>query len=273
MNLRYRLLVVDIDGTLQGRSRAISAEDIAALAEVRDFGVQVALSTGRVVQACSEVLSKLSLNKGYHIFFDGALVVSPECGHEVYAEPLDPVVLEEAIEFAHLEDIPLELYSATHYFAEQENWSTQAHRQFFGLEPTMGAFDGLWERERIIKGGLVALSHDEADKVMTFCKQFDGSLHFSWARTPAYPGVGFINVLAPGVSKGRALEALALHLGIPLDEVVAIGDGANDIPLLSTVGLAIVMGNATDDVKAVADYVTSDVDHNGVAAAIKKFLL
>ncbi len=58
-----------------------------------------------------------------------------------------------------------------------------------------------------------------------------------------------------------------------MNEIMAIGDGANDISLLSSVGLAIAMGNASDEVKAVADYVTLDVDHSGVAAAVNKFLL
>ena len=93
------------------------------------------------------------------------------------------------------------------------------------------------------------------------------------AKTPAYPEVDFINVVAPGVSKGKALEALATFLGIPLSEVMAIGDGANDITLLSSAGLAIAMGNAPEELKAVADYVTLDGDHNGVAAAINKFLV
>ena len=62
-------------------------------------------------------------------------------------------------------------------------------------------------------------------------------------------------------------------MGIPLDEVVAVGDGTNDISLLSSAGLAIAMGNAPDEVKKVADHVTLDVDHSGLAAAINKFLL
>jgi len=62
-------------------------------------------------------------------------------------------------------------------------------------------------------------------------------------------------------------------LGISMSEIIAIGDGTNDIPLLAAVGQAIAMDNAPDEVKAVADYITLDVDHNGVAAAIEKFLL
>ncbi len=64
-----------------------------------------------------------------------------------------------------------------------------------------------------------------------------------------------------------------MHLGVSLAEVVAVGDGTNDISLLSTAGFAVAMGNAQDEVKKVADYVTLDVEHSGLAAAINKFLL
>ena len=92
-------------------------------------------------------------------------------------------------------------------------------------------------------------------------------------KSPSFPDVEFINILAPEVSKGRALEALASHLGVSLSEVAAIGDGTNDIPLFSLAGLAVAMDNAPDEVKAVAHYTTLDVDRSGLAAAVKKFLL
>jgi Cof subfamily protein (haloacid dehalogenase superfamily) len=272
INHPYKLLVVDIDGTLLGKGRAISTKDRETVAKVRDSGIQVSLSTGRAVQACWDILNQLSLDD-YHIFFDGALVSNPNNSKEVYVQPLSPAVVKQAVEFAHLNNIYLELFSATRYFVEWETWPAAIRRQFFGMEPTVVDFTKLWNQERIIKGGLIASSPQEAEKVDSFHRHFNDSLRFSGARTPAYPGVDFINVLAPEVSKGRALEALALYLGIPLAEVMAIGDGINDLPLLSLAGLAVVMGNAPDEVKAVADYVTLDVDHNGVAAAINEFLL
>jgi len=134
-------------------------------------------------------------------------------------------------------------------------------------------FTKIWERETIIKGGLVVTNPEEDAKVKDFCLQFKGSLNCSWARTPAYPGIAFINIIAPEVSKGNALKVLASHLGVSMSEVIAIGDGTNDISLLSMAGLAVAMDNAPDEVKAVADHVTLDVDHNGVAAAINRFLL
>jgi Cof subfamily protein (haloacid dehalogenase superfamily) len=268
--MKYRLLVVDIDGTLIGKDGSISPEDGEALTKARQSGIKVSLSTGRAAQSCLPIIKQLALD-GYHIFFDGALVSNFD--EEVYAEPLDRVVVRKAIEFARQKDIYLELYSANRFFVKQETWATKIHREFFHIEPTLVDFTGLWERERIIKGGLVTASPEEEAKVKTFRLQFERSLHFSLARSPAYPGVEFTNVVSLGVSKGKALAALASHLGISMAEVMAIGDGTNDIQLLSAAGLAVAMGNAPDEVKAVADQVTLDVEHSGLAAAVKKFLL
>jgi len=268
--VKYKLLVVDIDGTLLGRDGSISAEDREALDGVRRSGIKVCLSTGRAAGACRSIIARLSLD-GYHIFFDGALVSGLD--EEVYAQPIDRGVVKEAVEFAHSHNIDLELFSATHYFAERETWSTDVHHQFFDIKPTIVDFTDLWERERIIKGGLVATTPQAVAKAEDFCCQFNERLHFSWVKSPSFPDVEFINILAPEVSKGRALEALASHLGVSLSEVVAIGDGTNDIPLFSLAGLAVAMDNAPDEVKAVAHYTTLDVDRSGLAAAVKKFLL
>lgn len=272
INNPYKLLVVDIDGTLLDKNGAISAEDKDALARAGDLGIQVSLSTGRVPQACLKIIGQLSLDD-YHIFFDGALVADPEKGEEVYVQPISEEYVRQVTEFAHRNEIDLDLYSATHFFAERETWVTDIRRQFFGLQPTIVDFTQLWHRERIIKGTLVVFSAEERAKADSFYLHFKSSLNFSWTKTPAYPGVDFINVLAPEVSKGRALEALASFLGIPLTEVIAIGDGVNDVSILSKAGLAVAMDNAVDELKAVADHVTLDVDHHGVAAAIERFLL
>ncbi len=268
----YKLLVLDIDGTLLDKNGVISAEDRNALARVCDLGLPVSLSTGRAAQACLGIISQLSLDS-YHIFSDGALVSNPNNGKEIYVQPIDKMVVKRAVEFAHLNEINLEFYSATHYFAERETWSTEAHRQYFGIEAALVDFDELWNHERIIKGGLVVTSPQEDAKVRSFRLQFEGSLYFSLAKSAGYPDVDFFNIVAPEVSKGKALRVLASHLGISLAEVVAVGDGPNDISLLSSAGLAIAMGDAPDELKAVADYITLDVDHNGLAEAVKKFLL
>ena len=145
-------------------------------------------------------------------------------------------MVRQAIEFTASLGIDLELYSAGHYFVERESWSTDAHRHFFGIEPTIVDFTGLWERERIIKGGLASVNPGQVAKSREFHAEFKDRLHFSWARSPAFPDVEFANIVAREVSKGRALEALTAHLGISLSQVMAVGDEANDISLLSRAG-------------------------------------
>jgi len=272
LTLRYRLLVIDIDGTLIDRYGDISAENKEALALAHNTGVQVSLCTGRSLNSCLGIIKELSLDN-YHIFFDGALVSNPDTGEEIYAQPISPTTARQMVEFARGHDIALDLYSTKSYFAERENWSTEAHRRFFGIEATISDFNRLWQQERLIKGGLVITSPAEEAVLEDFTKQFAGSLHFSQVRVPTFPDVTFINILAPNVSKGRALEALATHMGISLGEAAAVGDGQNDISLLSAAGLAIAMGNAHEELKKIADHITLNVEEHGLAAAIKRFLV
>jgi len=132
---------------------------------------------------------------------------------------------------------------------------------------------GVWELDEIIRADLLVTDGPSEEKAKLFMDRFRGSVQYTEAHSPALPGVRFINVTSPGLSKGRALEALAAHLGIRLEEAAAAGDWTNDIPLLTTAGLGIAMGNAHEELKAIADHVTLDVEEHGLAAAIKRFLL
>lgn len=266
-----RLLVVDIDGTLFIRAGVISTEDRAALAEVRRKGIRVALCSARPIQSGRQTVDTLGLD-GYHMFFDGALVSDPHRGEVIHIRIISRSLVEEAAEFAHRCGIILDLFSATDYFAEQESWVTDIRRDYFGIIPTYIDFNRLPRDVEMIKGTLVVRSREEKAAADRFRRHFDGRLTLSMSKAPAHPDVDYINVLAPGVSKRSALDALVNHLGIALKQVMAIGDGLNDIPVLSSVGLAVAMGNAPAEVKAVADYITLDADHSGVAQAIRKFL-
>jgi len=80
---------------------------------------------------------------------------------------------------------------------------------------------------------------------------------------------GYFELMPKGCSKASAMEYVAEYLGIPMTETVAIGDGANDIPMLECAHYAIVMGNAPEEVKKLADFVTTDVDKDGIENALK----
>ena len=82
-----------------------------------------------------------------------------------------------------------------------------------------------------------------------------------------------LEISAVGVTKGTGLKKLCEHLGISLEETIAVGDADNDIDVLKTAGLSVAMGNANDTVKSICDVVVSDCDHDGCAEVIEKYLL
>jgi len=271
-NNQYRLLVIDIDGTLISKDSTISPENIEALNAARRNGITVALSTGRTITSCRRIIEQLSLD-GYHIFFDGALVSNSNNSDHVHIRPVAKELVKEMVGFAGNNDIDLELASAARYFAARGTWSTEIKRNVFDIETIIGDLTLPCENEIIIRLDIVITNAEEKAKANIFMKHFEGKIHFSQAYSPQLPDVRFINIIAPGTSKGEALRALAGHLEVPLDKVVAMGDWVNDISLLSTAGLGIAMGNAHDDLKAIADHVTLSVDEHGLAAAVREFLL
>jgi Cof subfamily protein (haloacid dehalogenase superfamily) len=217
-------------------------------------------------------LDKLELD-GFHVFCDGALVCNSKQDQEIYVKPILPDVLERACANASRHDLSIELYSASTLFIDHETWITDIQRKFFGIDPKLVNFSSIFSTERIVKGGLAVSSSEEESRAKAFSSKFKDELYFSWARTPAYPQTNFINITSAGVSKGKALEALTAYLGLKLDEVMAVGDGHNDISLLSTAGFSIAMQNAPDELKVVADHITANVEESGVAEAINKFLI
>lgn len=268
--MKYQLLVVDLDGTLVDEHGKIAEEDRAAIARLTKDYVKVALCTGRILHTTLPFIRELNLNTP-HIMFDGALIYSPMAHATISSVTISPETIKEAVEYCQTNNIYLELYTRDFFFAERENWSDEIHRKFFRVEPTLVSFDGIWSRENILKAEMVVGSPEDAQKAKKFADQFNGRLNYSIAHTPAYPDVEFLNIVNPEVSKGTALRRLMDEIGAHPTEVIAIGDGPNDIPLLQQAGTAVAMGNASDEVKQVCQYTTLDVDHCGVAAAINYF--
>ncbi|BCT56198.1 Cof-type HAD-IIB family hydrolase [Dehalococcoides mccartyi] len=282
----FQLAVIDVDGTLINKQGKISAADKEAIGKARDKGILVALSTGRVVPACTYLLEELGLD-GFHIFCDGALVYNPATAQTCYSQPLCQGPLLSAIEFVREHNIYLELYTILDYYVEYENWSAKMHREFFRISPTVTDFKKVALTQDVQKIELMV--HDQTERrgaelfmsrfeddfqgAELFMSRFEDDFHFSIARAPAYPEVEFVNIVSPGISKGRALEKMAAQMGISLRNVIAFGDGSNDLPLFRAAGFGVAMGNARAELKEIADYVTLDVEESGLAAAFNKFLI
>jgi len=269
---RYTHLVLDIDGTIVNKEGIISAADLSAIALARESGMTVTLCTGRSTGASLSILNELKLS-GAHIFFDGTLAYDPQKDIEIYSLPLPLELVKEIIDYALKEGLPLDLFSRTEYFALKEDWRTELRRSFFKVNCIITDYRTIWKDEVIVKGGMAVRTTEEIELAKRFITRFNERLAFTWTTTPALPEMQFINIIDKNASKGRALKALCKHMAVPMEQVCAIGDGENDISLLSAAGLGIAMQNSPAELRAVADKITEDVANNGVAKAIHSYLL
>lgn len=270
--MKYKLLVLDVDGTLVDQKGNINRCDTEAVKKAVGAGVTVALSTGRVVQACDRVLKELCLD-GYHIFFDGALVSNPHTGDVIYSKPINKEKVLQTVEYSRETSTYLELYAKSSFYAEKSNWTDEIHDLFFNVSIMIDDLAVIGKTKEILKMETIARHPEEYEQAKELIKEFEGLLRFSTASSPAFPGVNFYNILHPEVSKGNALEVLCDYLGITLEETIAIGDGLNDLSLIKTAGLGVAMGNAYPEVKAVADVVTDSVDEGGISKVVSDYIL
>lgn len=270
--MRYRLLVVDVDGTLVGADSRVTPPVVQAVQAAARAGVRVAISTGRTPPACARYLATLALT-GPQIFFDGGLVVDLAAPPPVLEYRVDATGASAALDFARAAGITAELYTRDGYYVAAVTPEVVAHAALQGCEPVVTDLAEVLAGGQVIKAELVLGTDADREAVRAFARTQADRLRFSWATAPGLPDLSFINVVDPGVNKGQAIRALAARLDLPLSAVVAVGDSTNDVPMFGVAGLAIAMGNAPAAVRQAAHVVTGSVEADGLAAAIDRYVL
>lgn len=253
-----KALFFDVDGTLVSfNTHRIPQSAVDALAEAKRRGAMVFISTGRPMRLINNLDAIQHLVDGY-ITANGACC---SVGGEVIA----------------CREIPKPEARALIGAAEREGFSMLVVGESRLTVVNDGADVDRYFRQMLAVSDLgegTALADVLAERIVQLTPIIDEAaerrlmpLLPSCVSARWFPA--FTDITARGADKGTALMTVAAHLGIDRKDTVAFGDGGNDKSILQAAGTGVAMGNAPDDVKAVADYVTASVDEDGIARALK----
>lgn len=267
--MTYRLVALDLDGTLMASDLIIAPAVRAAIAAARARGVYVTVATGRMFGATLPFARQLDLRDPV-ICYQGALIRHPVTGAIGAHTPMDGEVAAEAVELLLAAGIFVIAYV-------DERLCFTAHRAEFDYylrHHPEGA-------ETVIRPDLPDLLRATPPTKLLFIAEPEIvtrelarlAPHFGPRAVTTRSHTHYGELTAPGVSKGRALATLAAQLGVPRDAVIAIGDQENDRAMIAWAGLGLAMGNATPAIKAAADAVIPAVTEEGVAWALRRYVL
>lgn len=276
--MTVRLIALDLDGTLFTEDKNISEENQKAIRDARKKGIEIVIATGRPVNGIpTEIFRELGVQ--YVIDLNGACVHRLRDGACIYEERMETKAACELVRMCLEYRVYLSVFAG-------EKSCVQADRE--DLLEQMGFSKVLYEyikKTRTYVDDLPAYLRTSGDPiykvVMNFIPLPDGSyLDYDVlrdridadARFDQVDGGGHnMEVTMAGVSKGKALKWLAKELGVSIEETMACGDTENDIDIIRTAGIGVAMGNAKENVKEIADYVTKTNMEDGVAYAIRRF--
>lgn len=260
---KIKLIATDIDGTILKLNFKFNQEVKDCISKLSADGVKVVLVTGRMYEATDYIAEELGL-KTPVVCYQGGLVRAGE--NILYEKNLNPTIAKEIIHWAKKNDVHLNLYMNDELYVEKED---ETVRRYTGERATgfiVKSFEEL-ELERINK--LLAIDFEDENKV-TMWKDYLATKYPKLHIVKSTPH--FCEVCHQEATKGHALNFLRDYYEIQTEEILAIGDQNNDIDLLNAGGIKVAMGNATDELKAVATYVTDTVNNNGFVKAVEKFV-
>jgi len=268
-----RLLVLDIDGTIAGESNSVREPIKSAIATVQAQGIQVALATGRMYHSAlpfyHDIGSQLPL-----IAYNGALIKDPQTQKNYRELSVTPDIALALLE--HLEQpqfrsrLDVHCYHDDQLYVREITLETERYKLRSGAKPVVVPdLRSIAERSSL---KLLVVSQEATliqELITHFSDRFSrDELHVTQS-TEIY-----LELTHPQANKGLAVRHLAEEiLGLTSEQVMAIGDNFNDLEMLRYAEIGVAMGNAPPEVQAIADWVTIDVEEDGVAIAIQKFLL
>ena len=262
-----KLVAFDVDGTLLGETLLLRPRVVDAIARMQARGIHGCVVTGRMYRSVLPIVRELRFDAPV-VCYQGAAVIDPMTDEVLFDTPLANAAAMEVVRYAHEKRLHVQLYADDRFYVEELNRFAELYGSIAGVQPVVvpslqAAFDGR-DSTKVV----VIADPDVAAEHLPVLRNLLGERAYVTRSLPQ-----FVEIMNPGVDKGRALSIVARHMGMELSDVMAIGDSWNDAPLLRAASFSIAMGSAPAELREIADAVVADVENDGVAEALERYVL
>ncbi len=266
----YKLAVFDMDGTVLNSNHLVTTENLKAIKYLRSIGVKTIIATGRPSELLKKYMYDLEVDD-YVISCNGSVISHPFKDDVLYESTLEKDKVSEIIDMCEEGNHDYLVYTRDAIITKDNPRA----RWFKEINKMLGEKEkgNLIETEdhsfikTFIPNKILVLEKDPVkyQELIKKVSKIEG-IEFtqSW--------MGAMDISPLNNSKGIAVKKLANHFGINQDEIIAFGDQLNDMSMITYAGLGVAMGNAEEELKEVANYITDTNDNDGVAKAIYKFV-
>lgn len=265
----YKLIAVDMDGTLLNEEKEISNRTRKAIDRLKEDGKKVVLATGRPLNGVMKYLEELNLfdENDYVVAFNGALVQNTKTKKAIYKKTLSLDAYKELYKLSQQLRVNIHALTDDCVLTPRNNPFTEIESNINQIPIIEGAIDDIDASTIIVKVMFI----DEPKILDEIIPLIPASISekYSILRSAPY----FLEFLDKSVNKGVGVSAIVKELGYKSEEVICVGDAGNDLDMIRYAGLGVAMGNAFDEIKREADYITHTNEEDGVAYVIEKFML
>lgn len=261
-----RLIATDMDDTLLNEEDQVSERTRRAIQAAQAAGVKVTLASGRMYCVAKKYADRLGIDIPL-ITYNGALVRAGD-GTDLWCQPIEEEVAFQVLALFRDKGWYLQSYIDDVVYVDRPTEESRYYERMNDLIARPIGAEFYTRAAGHLK--LLAVSHNEpllTEIREEVTRRFGDRLYIANSKSC------YLEMTNPAVNKGRALAILGRHLGIRPEQIMAVGDGTNDIEMLRVAGFGVAMGNAKPQVQAAADAVTATNREDGLAQAIEQYVL
>lgn len=268
--MKYKLLVLDLDGTLTNSKKEITDQTYNALIKAQEKGVKVILASGRPTYGVAPIANVIKLDKyeGYILSYNGGEIIDWKTNEVMYEKVIDKDIIPYLYDCAKKNNFAIVTYDGKYVITENPEDEYVLKEALLNVMEPKKVTNFLDAVKHPIAKCLIV---GEPSRLAKLEKEMYDNLNERMGVFRSEPY--FLELVPKGIDKAQSLSVLLSEIGISKDEMITIGDGFNDLSMIKYAGLGIAMANAQDIVKENADFITKTNDEDGVAYAINKFIL